>query len=289
MKIKLLKKFTSNIRRFSKKNQKVYFLNFLVFLNLLSLFFTACSSQSDRLYQEAYSEIEKGHFRIAIDLLEKAAVSEKDVKKQTKAYVEAARIARFEIQDFDRAIRINRQIILKAAEAKQRFTAQSTVAEIYLENIQNYNQALKEMLILEQLNIGAEEKEKLKFKIAQAQFLSGNSSAALEYLDNSLKTPISDKKVILKLKAQILVSLKKFDEALRCYDEIKKIDLDFFTRENLFILMSIVYEEKEDYATALSFLEKNQNSIKDKSYLELRIKRLRERLVNKPLFKGKRK
>ena len=48
-------------------------------------------------------------------------------------------------------------------------------------------------------------------------------------------------------------------------------------------------QEKEDYASALAYLEKYQSLIYDKVYLELRIKRLRERLTNKPLFKGRRK
>ena len=63
----------------------------------------------------------------------------------------------------------------------------------------------------------------------------------------------------------------------------------FFKDENLYIATSIAYEENEQFADALGFLNKNENQIKDKSYLELRVKRLKERLVNRPLFKGIRK
>jgi tetratricopeptide (TPR) repeat protein len=249
----------------------------------------ACTPQSEKFYSEAYSEIDKGHFRIAVDLLEKSAAIEKDDRKRTKALVEAARIARFEIQDYDRALRINRQIILKSADVKQRLLAQETLAEIYLENVQNYSQALNELLILEQLTQGDEEKEKLRFKISQAYFLTGNPSAAFEYIETSLKSPAADKKNFLKLKTQILVSQKKYDEALAVYEEIRKLDADFFAKENLYIATSTVFEEKEDYASALAYLEKYQQFIPDKAYLELRIKRLRERITNKPLFKGRRK
>jgi len=273
--------------KFKKTFYRVLFKN--VFFVFLSFFVFSCTPQSDRNYTEAYAEIEKGHFRIATDLLEKAAQQEKDDKKRTKAYVEAARIARFEIQDFERAIRLNRQIILKSTDSRQRLLAQDAIAEIYFENIQNYSLALKEMLVLEQLNQGAEQNEKLRFKIAHAQFLSGNIPSALEYIDASLKSPVSDRKNLLKLKAQVLIAQKKFDEALVCYEEIFKIDADFFQRENLYISTSIVYEEKEDYGSALSYLQKHQEQIKDKAYLELRVKRLKERLTNKPLFKGRRK
>lgn len=266
-------------------------MNLKKFLLLLGIgiFLNSCSPQSEKLYAEAYSEIENGHFRIALDLLEKSAAIEKNDKKRTKALVEAARISRFEIQDYDRALRINRQIILKSEDFKQRLLAQETLAEIYFENLQNYNQALNELLILEQLTSEAEAKEKLRFKIAQAYFLTGNPSASFEYIEASLKSPAADKKNFLKLKAQILVSQKKHDEALAVYEDIRKLDSVFFAKENLYIATSTVFEEKEDYASALAYLEKYQEFIGDKSYLELRFKRLKERLTNKPLFKGRRK
>ena len=50
-----------------------------------------------------------------------------------------------------------------------------------------------------------------------------------------------------------------------------------------------VYEEKEDYVTALSYLEKHKSRIQDLPYLELREKRLKEKILNKPLSRGRRK
>lgn len=250
---------------------------------------SACTPQAEKLYNDAYKEIESGHFRVALSLLERSADLEKNDKKKTKALTEAARISRFEIQDFDRALRIYRQIILKSQDPRQRFNAQDSLAEVYLENLQNYSQALKELLILEQLDVGAELKEKTKLKIAQAQFLSGNPTASLEYIDAAAKTKLMDRKPFLKLKSQVLLSMKKYDDALATYEEIRRLDDHYFTQENLFIATSIVYEEKEDYQSAISYLEKYQDQIEDKSYYELRIKRLKEKLINKPLFKGRRK
>lgn len=271
MKTKLVKKFTKHVL-------------FICIAGLIS-----CAPQGERFYSEAYSEIENGNFRVAIDLLEKSASIEKSDKKRTKALAEAARIARFEIQDFDRAIRLNRQIVLKSEDAAQRLSAQENLAEIYLENTQNYSQALSELLILEQLIQNPEKKDKIKLKIAKSQFLSGNSKTTLEYIDSAIKTSSTEKKNFLKLKAQALVSLKRFDDSLLTYEELRKMDENFFANENLYIATSIVYEEKEDFSTALSYLEKYKEQIKDKTYLELRTKRLNERLTNKPLYNGRRK
>ena len=285
MKIKLAKKFIKlNFFKLEKLTQAAPIL-----LSAAVLFLTACVPQSEKIYNEAYQEIEKGHFRVALSLLEQSAQIEKNDKKKTKALVEAARISRFEIQDFDRAIRLYRKIILKSQDAKQRVNAQQAVSEIYLENLQNYSQALKELLILEQLDMDPVQKQKIKLRIAQAQFLTGNAAAALDNIDAALKVDKIEAKHFYKLKAEVLISIKKFDEALASYEEIRKLDEKFFADENLYIATSITYEEKQDYQSALAYLEKYKSKIKDLSYFELRQKRLKEKLTNKPLFQGRRK
>ena len=285
MKIKLAKKFISlNFFKicFQKKAA-------LVLGVAISLLISSCTPRSEQLYNEAYREIGNGHFRVALSLLEESAKMETNDKKKTKALVEAARISRFEIQDFERALRIYRTIILKSQDSKQRINAQEALAEIYLENLQNYSQALKELLILEQLNIDLDQKEKIKFKIAQAQFLTGQAPAALENIESALRSSSKEAKFLLKLKAEILISMKQLDDALATYEEIRKRDEKFFSDENLYIATSIVFEEKQDYLSALTYLEKYRDQIKDAAYFELRQKRLKEKLANKPLSKGKRK
>ncbi len=60
-------------------------------------------------------------------------------------------------------------------------------------------------------------------------------------------------------------------------------------RENLFTAVSSLQEEKKDYKIAIEYLEKNANQIMDKNYLELRIKKLKEKQLAKPFSKGVRK
>lgn len=264
------------------------------FINLLFsaaalMFISACKPTPERLYNEAYSEVEKGHFRIAVDLLEKSADFEKKDIIKFKNLLEAARITRFEIQDYERAIRIYKKIILQAQDVDQRIHSQQAISEIYLENLQNYNMALKELQVLEPLIKNENEKEKIKLRIAQAQYLTGNNQQAIEEINASIKTAKDEMLNFLKLKAQVLLAQKKYKEAISTYQEILKRDPKYFESENLFIATSVVYEENEEYQAALEYLTKYERQIKDKAYFELRYKRLKERLANKPLFKGKRK
>ena len=272
MKIKLAKKYTN-------------FYLIAMALGVLS----ACGPRAESLYNEAYSEIESGHFRIAVDLLEKSSSLEPNNLVKYKNLSEAARITRFEIQDYGRAIRMYRQIILKAEDQQQRIAAQEAISEIYLENLQDYSFALKELQVLEPLLTDNRKKEKTRLRIAQALYLTGNNQQALEEINAAQKLIKFHELNFLKLKAQVLVAQKKFKEAIETYDDLRNKNINFFKEENLFIATSVVYEENEDYAEALNFLNKYEDLIKDKAYLELRQKRLKERMANKPLFKGKRK
>lgn len=272
MKTKLVKKYIKNI------------------LIIQALFIIgACKPSSEKIYNEAYKEIEKGHFRIALNMLEKSSELEDSNTIKYKHLLEAARLARFEIQDFERAIRIYRKIILQSQNETQRISAQEGISEIYLENLFDYYNALKELQILEPFIKDVVEKEKIKLKIIKTQYLTGNLSQALEEVITALSTSKNETLNFLKIKAQILVAQKKYSEAISVYLEIFKIDNKYFESENLFIATSVVYEENEEYAEALEYLTKYQNLINDKAYYELRYKRLKERLINKPFYKGKRK
>lgn len=253
------------------------------------IFLCACKPGSERLHDEAYAEIEKGHYRVAADLLEKSAEAERSESTKFKTLLEAARITRFEIQDYERSIRTYKKIILQSPDENQRIDAQRAITEIYLENIQNYSQALRELQILEPLVKNEKDKEKIRLKIAQAQYLTGNYQSALEEIETTFKNSITETMNLLKLKAQVFAAQKKYKEAIATYQIIFKKNPQYFESENLFIAASVVYEENEEYSAALDYLVKYENQIKDRAYYELRLKRLKERLINKPFYKGRRK
>lgn len=249
----------------------------------------ACQPTAERLHNKAATEIEKGHFRLAVDLLERSSEAEKSDIIKYATLLEAARITRFEIQDYERAIRQYRKIILQSPDEQQRIESQRAIAEIYLENLQNYSAAQRELQILEPLIKNLKDKERVKLKTAQALYLTGNYQSAIEEIDISIKESQHEKQNFMKLKAQVLVAQKNYKEAIAIYQNIFKHYPEFFEKENLFMATSVVYEENEKYAEALDYLLKNEKQIKDKAYFELRVKRLKERLVNKPFYKGKRK
>ncbi|MCC2679374.1 MAG: hypothetical protein K0R29_1950 [Pseudobdellovibrio sp.] len=250
---------------------------------------TSCNSRSENLYEQAITELDAGNYPAATDLLEKTSLLEKDHVQKYRYLGEAARIARFELQNYQKALRMFRTIILSSPDELQRISAQEAVAEIYMENLQDYSTALKELQILEPLLKDAKKKEKIRLRISQALYLTGHGDQALEEIAAAEKYVKYQGLHFLKLKAEILMAERRYKDTLLAYEELRQKNASYFAEENLYIAVSIVYEEMEQYKEALDYLLKNEAAVKDKVYFELRIKRLKAKIANKPLSKGIRK
>jgi len=248
----------------------------------------ACSSRAEKFFKLGQKKIEARQFLEAVDLLENSAELEKNNRKWSTTTFEIARILRFEIQDYNKALLVYKEMILKSEDVNLRILSQESIAEIYFEHIQDYTNALKEYLLLESLLQNDVKLEKTKLKIAQAYKYIGNLDTALEYIDVALKT-VKNKEHFLNLKAQIFLSQKKYDLALATYQQIYKNNIDFFRAENLYSSVVMVFEEKSDYKSAIAYINENKKYISDQNYLEIRLKRLNEKLINKPFNKGMRK
>ena len=274
-------------KKLAKKYISLKIIKPLIILGALFLFIS-CQSRSEKLYALAYEKINKNQFVDAILLLESSVELEKDNIKRTKAQFEAARLLRFELQDYDKALILLRAVVLQSQDSKMRLLAQESICEIYFDHLQNYHEALNELLILEPLLSDAK-KEIIRLKIAQSQRFLGNYQAALEYIEVALKSSEAEKYSFLKLKAQIFQSQQKFDESIKILEEIYKNNKKYFIDENLHAAISNIHEEKKDYKIAIEYLEKNANEISNKNYLELRIKKMKEKQINKPFSRGVRK
>lgn len=261
---------------------KLFFLPVFIFLS-------ACTPRAEKLYNNGLDLLSKGKYLEAVEALEDSATLDSNKQRQAKSLSEAARVLRLEIKDYNKALLIYRKLILEAEDALVRLQAQESVTEIYFENLQDYLAALKELLVLEPLVTDPQKKEFIKLRIAQCMQLTGSHTAALEFIEAALGSSKYEQQNFLKLKAQIFLTLKKYDNALNTNFYLFEMDPTYFKNENLFIAQAMVYEEKQDYKLALEFLTKYKDQIDDKNYLELRMKRLQEQIINKPFSRGMRK
>ena len=272
------------IKNFQKRTRIHLSASIIIFI-----FATACTPRAEKLYNNGFDLLSKGKYLEAVEALEDSAALDSNKQRQAKSLSEAARVLRLEVKDYSKSLMLYRKLILEAEDALVRLQAQEAVAEIYFENLQDYLTALKELLVLEPLVTDPQKKEFIKLRIAQSMQLTGSHAAALEFIEATLSSSKYEQQNLLKLKAQIFLTLKNYDNALNTNFYLLEMDPVYFKNENLFISQAMVYEEKQDYKMALEFLTKHKDQIEDKNYLELRMKRLQERIINKPFSRGMRK
>jgi len=271
MKTKLAKKYTN-----------------ILLISVLVAATAACQSRAEKFFKQAQKKIEARQFLDAVDLLENSAELEKNNNKWSSTNFEIARILRFEIQDYNKALLVYKDLILKSEDVNLRILSQEAIAEIHFENTQDYASALKEYLLLESLLQDKSKLERVKLKIAQCYRYLGNLDTSLEYIDVALKT-VEKKVNFMNIKAQIYLAQKKYDLSLATFQQIYREDIAYFNTENLYSSILNVYEEKADYKSALAYLNENKTYFKDPNFFEWKTKRLNEKLINKPFSKGIRK
>lgn len=248
-----------------------------------------CQSRAEKFYNLAQEKIHQRQYLDAVNLLENSAELEKNNRIWSKTNFEMATLLRLDIHDYSKAIHVYRQIILKSEDANLRIQSQQALADIYFENIQDYLLAIKELLLLESLETDAKNLEKIRLKLAQAYKYTGQFKTALEVVDLASKNAQEQKLNFLKLKYQIFNSLDQPDKALTSINLIELIDKEFFISENLFLDKAMIFEQKQDYKSSLETIKQYAQFVKDKNYLDLRLKRLQNKLTNKPFARGIRK
>ncbi|MGZ3768444.1 MAG: tetratricopeptide repeat protein [Bdellovibrio sp.] len=251
----------------------------------------ACSSQEQADYKQAQKEIAEEHYRIALSLLDQVIKRNASSDLPLAAAREAARISFFEIKDFDKAIQYHRFIILHSLNEKERLDSQKQVASIYFNNLQNYKLSLVEYSKLQELPHTDIEAAQYKMNMARAQYYLNNFYQSESEIDALLKLKSNDDIHFnaLMLKGNILVGKKDFKAAAEIFKNLLQNHPEKAIQENVALTLAVCYEENFDFKGAIAVLEQYRNKYTRQEYIELRIKRLQERMKNAPGAKGFRK
>lgn len=258
-------------------------------LILIFVSFLSCNSAEDRLLQEARSETEKGRFKDAVVALEKFLVRSPDSKETVSAAREAARLLFYEIQDFNKAIKFYRILVLSAPDPVERLNAQKQIVSIYFDHLMDYPQAIIEINKMIVMLSSQKEKTEYKMKVARAYYYQNNFIQAENEVDEFLRVDQPDdlRFDMLFLKGNINLAKKDIPKSIEIF---RKIILDFPERavkENVGLTLSVCLEEQKDYKGAIEVLEKMRALYSTPEYIDIRIHRLRGRLKNLPGARGR--
>lgn len=260
-------------------------------LILISILITACSSQEQADFNLAQKEVKKEHYRIAIGYFDQVIRRNKTQSLVLEALRESARLSFFEIQDYPKAINYYRQIVLKSPDANERLIAQKQVAQIYFDNLQDYKNSVVEFSKLMQMRPPLGDGHQYRANIARSWFYTNNFFQSLSEVESLLKERLEPdlRFEMMVLKSNILVAQKNFKDAATILTKLIEDNPEKSAKESVILTLAVCYEENYDFKQAIQVLEKYRNSHNQPEYIDIRIKRLKERMKNAPGARGMRK
>jgi len=122
------------------------------------------------------------------------------------------------------------------------------------------------------------------FNLSQFQDAHHEGELALKLTDNAERQ--FEFKVFL---ANIEFNTRNLDGAILTYTDLIKNYPEKARAENITMNLVVCYEEQESFDKAIAVLESARSGYKDTEFIDLKIKRLRERKANLPGSKGLRK
>lgn len=271
MKIKLVKTYTKII----------YFL-LIVFL------FSACTPKAEKHFKKANGLKNDKLYRQATSEYEQIVKLYPNEKVSLQAAEEAAHIAEFEIKDYKRTIQFLEFLVMKSDKMEKRIQAQEKMARIYFDQIQDYRKAITEFNKLIPHLESKSDQLRVRLMTAQALYYLGEFAQSSTEVENLLQIGAEEdqKFEALLLKANILVAKKQFVKAIDIYKELFNLDEKRAGVENLHLALALCYEELADYKRAIDVIAEVQKLDPQNEYYQLRIKRLSDRMANKPGAKG---
>jgi len=276
-----------------KISSNLVFFRFLLVqfftINALLFFSTGCFlSYQNVEFKRAQSKESEGKFEEAIEHYIRTIKRDERSDLAVEAARKASRIALLEIKKFSLAIQFYKHLIMYSKDEKERVESQKKIADIYFEKIGDYSQVIIEYGKLLKLNHSPEEDYFYRTRIAKSHFQINNFYQSLVEIDSLLESiHDNDKKFELKVfKATVLLTTKKIDEAIELFKDLLKENPERANSENIGLNLSVAYEEKNDFEKAIEVLEQVKEAYPTKEFIELKIKRLKERAKNQPGASG---
>lgn len=258
---------------------------------MVAIFSVACERGIERDFRIAELESRSSNWRTALSRYENVMRVDPTSDLGIKSAREAARISFYEVKDYERTLQYLRHLVLYSPKAEESVAAQKQTIDIYFEQIQNYAQAIQEILRLLQIERSPEIRMEWKLKLARSYFHLNNLFQASAEVSDMLKRPEAAKHEFdLKLlQANILTANKSYGQSIVLLKELMTKWPDKALHENVPMTLAVCYEEMLDFKAAIDVLEAIKGTHPVPEYVELRLKRMRDRKMNQPGARGWRK
>jgi tetratricopeptide (TPR) repeat protein len=238
-------------------------------------------------FRQAKSALSDKRYESAVKGFEKVIANDPNSALSLKAAELGAPVAHLQAKDYEAAVGFYRHIIYKGPTAEERMAAQKAIAQIYFENLHDYDQAILEYESLLRLKLPDEEAFKYRLNVVKSQLELNNLDQAFSEVDALItQFPKGDLYEAKVLKANINISNKHYGDAATILEDVLKEFPDRAKKENLHLSLVVCYEDIREFAKAIQVLESMRSWYNHTDFLDLRIKRLKERSSNQPGAQG---
>lgn len=257
----------------------------------LFLFSVGCSSPHETELKRGIQKLEEKDYPEALIYFEHTIKLLPESKSALRAAKEGARIAEYETKEYKRAIWFLQSIVLHAQSPEDRLAAQKSIASIYLNSLQDYQNSVSEYAKLLNLKISLEDEANFRLNLARAYYYLNNYEQSISEIEQLLKGKVKEDIMFsaVLLKGNIYLNQKNYSKAIENFKKVISSFPDKSVAENVHLTLAVCYEEQSDYKLAIKTLEDARPLYKKNDFFEIRIKRLQERLKNMPGAKGFRK
>ncbi|MBX2995590.1 MAG: tetratricopeptide repeat protein [Bdellovibrionaceae bacterium] len=258
---------------------------------LLLAALAGCGSSLEREYDNGVESAKKGQHTLALSSFDKVIARSPDSRLGLDAAREAARVAFFELKDFNRSAKYYEMIVLGSPDEAERLSAQKQITAVFFDHLSNYGRAIVEINKVLPLVRDPSEKLKYKMDLARAYYYQNNFFQAEMEVDEFLRLSKNEDLnfQMLLLKANIVLARKDLQRAAEILKEMIKANPKKAQKENVGLTLAVAYEEMKDYKKAIETLQEIRGDHAMPDYIDVRIKRLQERVKNQPGARGFRK
>jgi tetratricopeptide (TPR) repeat protein len=267
------------------KRKKLELKRLTLKLLFLCLALNGCTFSADWIrYLRAQRAVMKHDYATALPILKQIVDNAPESKRALESSRQGARVAHLEAKNYPLAVDFYKHIVLQSDDAEERKSAQSFIAQIYFENLLNFEQAVVEFEKLLKLDNTPEEAFRYRMNLAKSHYQMNNLDQSVAELDVLLeKKPDPDKVFEIKsMKANILTALKQVPEAATVWESILKEFPERSAKENVALNLVVCYEDLKEYNKAIDVLEGMRPRYPNPKFLDQKIERLQERRDNLP-------
>ncbi len=258
-------------------------LNKIGVLLFVALFIQACTSSVELDFKRGQKAFDKQEYDQALSYFDKVISRSKESEYGIQAAKLAANIAFFNIKEFKKALKYYKYIVINSQVQSEQIEAQQKIAEIVFNHLSDYKQSITEYTRLLNLPHSEEEGRKYKFTVAKAYFFTSNFYQAKVEVESLINKKIEDPRNFdpLLLKANILLTTKKVDEAIEIFEKVIKHFPEKSIKDRVVLSLAVCHEEKKQFAEAIDILNKEMNSSFEEIEQEIR-RDINSRSLNDP-------